>query len=123
LLYQLGSEILLRFPFVLCRARPYLTSRIFSIHQSLYGNCLKVCRQIVYFTRDLMTQASRRCLINLSNGHMIYTYSTWFKQRLAFLCKHLATLRPPDCVCSIILVMADDRRKGAHLVLLRGSSS
>jgi hypothetical protein len=41
-----------------------LTAPIFGIHQSLCGYCQKVCWQRIYFSCNLLTQVSNRCLNN-----------------------------------------------------------
>jgi hypothetical protein len=61
LLNQLGSEILLRFPFLLGRREAGFDC---PIHQSLCGNCHKVCWQRINCVSSLLTQASKLCLNN-----------------------------------------------------------
>jgi hypothetical protein len=45
-------------------AKQDLTAPIFSIHQSLCGNCQKVCWHKLYILSSLLTQGSKRCLNN-----------------------------------------------------------
>jgi hypothetical protein len=42
-----------------------LTAWIFGIHQSLFGDCQKVCWQIIDFIIDLLTRVLKRCQNNI----------------------------------------------------------
>jgi hypothetical protein len=60
----ISSKILLRLSFVLNGREVEFDCPVLGIHQSLCGNCQKVCWQRIYFKSDLLTQALIRCLNN-----------------------------------------------------------